>query len=80
MIMKGIIYNWRYWVLGLLSIAAFILLVGEPTVYGQDWVAQFAAVKLSGAALSAAVIGLYRFWSARGEMGDLHNYVNGNND
>lgn len=67
LIMKAyLMINFRLAVLIAIAGAAFILLVGEPTVYGQNWLIPFAAIKLSGCILALVCYLLYKHWSEAG--------------
>lgn len=74
--MKGMIKNWRCWILGILAVAALICFVSEVSDESDDWLRDFALIKLTGCVIAATTRRLYRYWSARGKMTKIENYIN----
>lgn len=76
MIMKHIILNWRYWLLGIMGIMSFVLLVGEPATESTAWLADLLKIKLAGSLLIVACFCLANRWQKNGKLNELTKYVN----
>lgn len=65
------IMNWRYWVLFLLGSLAAILLMGECDSHGI-----LVTIKVAGVVLVAVLAKLGKYWSSKGVIDELVEYVN----
>lgn len=62
----NIYHNWRLWCLGIIAMAALILLCGET-----DDFAQFVFIKVLGFTVAYGCYRLGKYWNEKGKINEL---------
>lgn len=74
--MSKVIKNWRFWLVGIIAVIAFLNLVALPGPEAKNYWLIMAYSKFTAVVLSIVDFMLIFYFSNKGQFNDVHDYLN----